>query len=108
MIGFTFGGVFGAGVLAATTSDDPLGIILGTGVAGAVLVLFIFGLIVPKAAVTQRDEEIHRLQTLIDDEVLPMVKTYAETMSRNTDAIEQSTEALRVLADIQRAKELRP
>ena len=104
---YALGGV-GFGALAVTTtSQDPLGIILGTGVTGAVLLLFIVGLIVPRSTVTQKDEEIHRLQTLFTDEVIPMVKMYTETMTQVTHNLEESTEALRTLADIQRERMMR-
>lgn len=85
-------------------SGDPLGVILGTGVTGAVLLLFIFGLIVPKSVVTEKDKEIVRLQNLFTDEVIPMVKTYTETMTLVTSNMAESTEALRTLADIQRER----
>lgn len=106
MIGYLAGGALGLAV-ATTASGDPLGVILGTGVAGAVLVLFIAGLIVPKSVVTQKDEEIHRLQTLFTDEVIPMVKAYTETMTAATHNMAESTEALRTLAEIQRERLMR-
>ena len=104
MLTFVLGGVATAGMVAAATADDPYSLILGTGVTGAVLILFITGLIVPRSTVTQKDAEILRLQTLFTDEVIPMVKTYTETMTTVSTNLEESTEALRTLAEIQRER----
>jgi sulfite exporter TauE/SafE len=94
-------GLVAVGVITETT-NDPFAVILGTGVTGAVLLLFILGLIVPRSVVTQKDAEIARLQTLFTDEVLPMVKSYTETMAQVTHNLGESNEALHTLADIQR------
>jgi hypothetical protein len=105
VIAYLAGGVAGGAVLAAAeATSDPFAMILGTGVTGAVLILFILGLIVPRGVVTQKDQEIDRLQTLFTDEVLPMLKVYTETMTKNTANLQESTEALRTLADIQRER----
>jgi hypothetical protein len=102
------GGISVAATLIAVAvgTEDPASALLTYGPLGVMVVLFIFGWIVPKSTVRQKDEEIARLQRLFTDEVIPMVKTYTETMTRVTENLEQSTKALQVLADIQRAKEL--
>jgi len=108
VISIILGGVVGValGAAALVGTNDPVTILLAYGPLGVMAILFIFGWIVPKKTVDQKDLEIARLQTLFTDEVIPMVKTYTETMTRVTENLEQSTQALRTLADIQRAKEM--
>jgi len=107
VVTYLVGGALGAVAVMATSgtsSEDPFGIILDYGLIGAILILFLIGWIVPKKTVDQKDAEILRLQHLFTDEVIPMVKTYTETMTKVTSNLEESTEALRTLADIQRER----
>jgi hypothetical protein len=105
--------VFLGGVAAAifpfaaveVSSGDPATVLLAYGPLGVMAVLFIFGLIVPKSTVTQKDAEIQRLQALFTDEVIPMVKMYTETMTRVIDNLEESTDALKILADLRRRED---
>jgi hypothetical protein len=60
---------------------------------------FILGWIVPGPVVKQKDDEIKRLQRLIEEELIPMAKRYAETMALITPALDKVMEALRRLGD---------
>lgn len=82
-------------------TGTPLDLLLAYGPLGVIVVLFIIGWIVPRRTVDQKDAEILRLQRLFEDEVMPMAKTYAETMQHTTGVMEQASRALTIQAALE-------
>lgn len=81
------------------TNFDPGAYLTQYGPLGLFVLAFMLGWIVPGPVAKQKDEEIQRLQRLFEDEMLPMAKTYAETLATNTKALDQVTKILRRMAD---------
>lgn len=76
-------------------ASTPESILLGYGPLGLVVLGFITGWIVPGHQLKKRDEEVARMQKLFDDQVFPMVQTYATTMAQATQVIHDFTDEMR-------------
>lgn len=75
--------------LLASTDGDPLVSLTQYGPLGLMVLGFLTGWIVPGPTAKQKDVEIVRLQTLFEQEVLPMTKTYAETMRETARVLDK-------------------
>lgn len=82
-----------AGVFAADV--DPFASLTQYGPLGLMVLGFLTGWIVPGPTAKAQAAEITRLQTLFENEVLPMAKTYAETMAEVTKVLDKVLDALR-------------
>lgn len=87
----TGAGAGGADLFGSLTQYGPLGLIV---------IGFLTGWIVPGPQVKSKDAEIKRLQSLFEDQVVPMTQTYATTMAGTTKTLEQ------VAPILQRATEI--
>lgn len=85
-------GALASDVLAETV--DPLVSLTQYGPLGLMVLGFITGWIVPGPTAKAQAAEIVRLQGLFEDEVLPMAKTYAETMGSVTKVLDKVLEVL--------------
>ena len=69
--------------------SDPFVQLTTYGPLGLIVLGFITGWIVPGPQAKQQAAEISRLQDLFESEVLPMAKTYAETIAEVTSVLER-------------------
>lgn len=83
--------------VADAGSTDPLVSLTQYGPLGLMVLGFLTGWIVPGPTARAQASEITRLQALFENEVLPMAKTYAETMSQTTKVLEKAIDALKVV-----------
>lgn len=75
--------------------SDPFTSLTQYGPLGLMVLGFLTGWIVPGPTAKAQAAEIVRLQTLFEHEVLPMAKTYAETMAETTKVLEKVLDVLR-------------
>jgi len=68
---------------------DPFTQLTTYGPLGLMVLGFLTGWIVPGPQAKQQTAEIARLQALFEHEVLPMAKTYAETIAEVTSVLER-------------------
>lgn len=78
----------------SAADPDPLASLTQYGPLGLMVLGFLTGWIVPGPTAKAQAAEITRLQTLFEHEVLPMAKTYAETMGQVTTVLEKVLVAL--------------
>lgn len=76
-------------VIGRLAADDPFSQLTTYGPLGLTVLGFLTGWIVPGPQARQQAAEIARLQGLFEDEVLPMAKTYAETIAEVTNVLER-------------------
>jgi len=91
------------GQTAGSSSNfDPWLSLTQYGPLGLMVLGFITGWIVPGPAVKAKDAEIRRLQSLFEDQVVPMTQTYATTMAQTTEVLKEITPVLSRAADLVR------
>lgn len=66
------------------------------GVLGAVVIAIIFGWLVPGWYVKHLTEENRRLTLLLEEKVIPMTSTYADTVKQSTEALEKAAQAIAI------------
>jgi hypothetical protein len=81
-------------LMAETTPSDPVSMFAQYGPLGLMVLGFLTGWIVPGPVAKQKDVEIGRLQALFENEVLPMAKTYAETMAETSRVLDRTLSEL--------------
>lgn len=79
----------------ASQPQDPYSLLLGFGPLGLMVLGFITGWIVPGPQLKKSEAEVARLQRLFDEQVFPMVQTYASTMATATQVMHDVTDELR-------------
>lgn len=87
--------IVGAVISRYAADSDPFTSLTQYGPLGLMVLGFLTGWIVPGPTAKAQAAEITRLQTLFEGEVLPMAKTYAETMAQVTTVLEKVLDVMR-------------